>query len=159
RLVGPTDHPAKPTRGGPFPGGRPCPADPAPAGAPSRPGSRPHRSSRTGARARSTSASETEAAELLGVALPVLGDLDVEVEEDLRAEQRLDPAPGTGADLPQPRAAAADDDRLLGVARGEDDDPHVDQRWLSPAPLPPGPRLDHHRQRARQLLAGPTQRR
>src|SRR4051812_24491846 len=37
-------------------------------------------------------ASEAEALELLGVALPVLGDLDVQVEEDPLPQQRLDAA-------------------------------------------------------------------
>ena len=47
--------------------------------------------------------SEAEALQLLGVALPVLGDLDVQVEVDPLAEQRLDPPAGVGADLAQPR--------------------------------------------------------
>ena len=58
--------------------------------------------------------SEAEAAELLGVALPVLGDLDVQVEVDPRRRAApRSPCARVGADLAQPGAALADDDRLL----------------------------------------------
>ena len=46
--------------------------------------------------------SEAEALQLLGVALPVLGHLDVQVEEDLLTEQLFDADPGRRADLAQP---------------------------------------------------------
>ena len=45
--------------------------------------------------------SEAQAAELLGVALPVLGDLDVQVEVHPLAEQRLDAGARVRADLAQ----------------------------------------------------------
>jgi glucuronide carrier protein len=45
--------------------------------------------------------SEAEPLQLLGVALPVLGDLDVQVEVDLLAEQRLDPLARPRPDVPQ----------------------------------------------------------
>src|SRR5690606_38875819 len=96
--------------------------------------------------------SEAEAAELLGVALPVLRDLDVEVEVHPRAEQGLDPAPGPGADLPQPRPSAADDDGLLGVPLDEQVDVDVEQRR---APLPARSLtdlLDDDGERVRQLV-------
>src|SRR6516164_11550943 len=56
---------------------------------------------------------EPEAAELPGVALPVLGDLDVQVEVDPGSQQRLDLAAGPAADLLEPRSPRADDDGLL----------------------------------------------
>src|SRR5690606_27757178 len=50
--------------------------------------------------ARGTSpVSEPEPVQLLRVALPVLGDLDVQVEVHARAEQRLDALAGPGADV------------------------------------------------------------
>ena len=60
--------------------------------------------------------SETEPLQLFRVALPVLGHLDVEVEEDLLPEQRLDALARGRADLAQPGAAAADDDGRIGVS-------------------------------------------
>src|SRR6266508_4771683 len=57
--------------------------------------------------------SEPQAGELLGVALPLARDPDVQVEEDARAEQALQLGAGAGADLAQHRALAADQDRLL----------------------------------------------
>src|SRR5919198_1286352 len=57
--------------------------------------------------------SVTQAGELLGVALPLLGDLDVQVQEDPGAEQRLQLGAGGGADLAQQGAAATQHDRLL----------------------------------------------
>ena len=57
--------------------------------------------------------SEAELAQLLGVALPVLGDLHVQVEVDRGAQQRLDLLAGLRADVLQPRALVADDDALL----------------------------------------------
>src|SRR5271155_4728963 len=56
---------------------------------------------------------EAEAAELLGVALPVLGDLDVQVEVDPGAQESLDLVAGPGADVLQPRSPRAYDDGLL----------------------------------------------
>jgi hypothetical protein len=46
--------------------------------------------------------SEAEAAQLPGVALPVLGHLDVQVEVDSGAQERLDVPTGGGPDLLQP---------------------------------------------------------
>ena len=54
----------------------------------------------TGGRPRSRGAGEA-----LEVALPVLGDLHVQVEVDRRAEHRLDLLAGVAADLAQPAAA------------------------------------------------------
>src|SRR6476469_962442 len=51
--------------------------------------------------------SEAETLQLLGVALPVLGHLDVQVEVDLLAEQRLDGVPGPRADVLEPRTPAS----------------------------------------------------
>src|SRR5271170_6678418 len=51
---------------------------------------------------------EAEAAELLGVTLPVFGDLDVQVEVDLGAEEGLDLVASPAADVLQPGSAGAD---------------------------------------------------
>src|SRR5882757_5676097 len=56
---------------------------------------------------------EAEAAQLLGIALPVLGDLDPQVQEDLGAEQRLDLLASAGSDVLQPFALVPDQDPLL----------------------------------------------
>src|ERR1044072_83950 len=61
--------------------------------------------------------SEAELAELAGGALPVLGDLDVQVEVDRGAEHGLDLLARGGADLAEAGALVADDDPLLGVTR------------------------------------------
>src|SRR4051794_38653496 len=60
--------------------------------------------------------SETEAAQLLGVALPLFGDLDVQVEVHLRAEQCLELFTGLCPDLAQPLTLVPEDDALLAVA-------------------------------------------
>src|SRR6478736_5695484 len=60
--------------------------------------------------------SEAELAELAGVALPVLGDLDVQVEVDGDAEEGLDLLAGLGTDVAEAGALVADHDPLLRVA-------------------------------------------
>src|SRR6478736_2969381 len=97
--------------------------------------------------------SEAETLQLLGVALPVLGHLDVQVEVDLLAEERLDALARVRADLTQPGAPTSDDDRLLARALHEDVDPHVEQRLVLGAPLPRHHLLDDDGQRVRQLVA------
>src|SRR6478609_4423534 len=97
--------------------------------------------------------SEAEALELLGVALPVLGHLDVEVEVDLLPEERLDTLAGVRADLAQPGAAASDDDGLLAGALDEDVDAHVEQRLVVGPPLALHHLLDDDGERVRQLVA------
>ena len=52
-------------------------------------------------RVRTFVGSETQALQLFWVALPVLGDLDVQVEVDALAEQLLDAFAGIGPDLAQ----------------------------------------------------------
>src|SRR6185437_7764067 len=64
--------------------------------------------------------SEAQPPELLGVALPFLRHLHVQREEDARVDERLDAGAGAGADILQPRALLADDDRLLTVALHDD---------------------------------------
>ena len=96
---------------------------------------------------------EAEAAQVLGVALPVLGDPDVQVEVDPRAEQRLDLAAGPAADVLQPLALGADDDRLLARPLDVDLGVHVDQVRL---PLARAHLLDQHRDRVRELVADPS---
>src|ERR1700740_833615 len=59
---------------------------------------------------------EAETTQLLGVALPLLGDLDLQVEVDAGAEERLDLLAGTRPDLLEAGAAGTDDDRLLALA-------------------------------------------
>src|SRR5215831_16919410 len=55
---------------------------------------------------------EAEPAQLLRIPLPVLSDLDAQVEVHPGAQQRLDLVPGAGPYLLQPRPLRADDDRL-----------------------------------------------
>src|SRR5580704_12773522 len=92
---------------------------------------------------------EAEAAELLGVALPVLGDLDVQVEVDPGAQESLDLPAGAGADVLQPRSPGADDDGLLARPLHVQLGVHIGQV------VPAGVRahlLDHDRDRVRQLV-------
>src|SRR5580698_6814720 len=70
---------------------------------------------------------EPEAAELLGVTLPVLGDLDVQVEVHLGAQEGFDLVPGPAADVLQPGAPGADDDGLLARPLHIQLGVHVDQ--------------------------------
>src|SRR6266545_5448119 len=63
--------------------------------------------------------SVAEPGELLGVALPVLGDLDVQVEVDARSQYLLELGAGAGADVAEHRAAATEDDRLLAAPLDE----------------------------------------
>ena len=56
---------------------------------------------------------ETESSQLLRVALPVLGHLDMQVEIDRHSQQVLDITTCHLTDVAQPRALVADDDRLL----------------------------------------------
>src|SRR5690606_30716689 len=70
---------------------------------------------------------EAEPPELLRVALPLLRDAHVQVEVHPLTEQCLDPAARPRADVAQPRAALADDDRLLRVPLDEQVDAHVEQ--------------------------------
>src|SRR5664280_3245853 len=71
---------------------------------------------------------EAKPLQLFGIALPVLGDLDVQVEVDSLAEQRFDPLACSRADLAKTRSTLADDDGLLAGALDEDVDPHVEHR-------------------------------
>src|SRR4029078_986002 len=64
-------------------------------------------------RRRRSTVSKSPLAQLPGVALPVLGNLHVEVEVDRGAEQGLDLVPGTGADVAEAGTLVADDDALL----------------------------------------------
>src|SRR6476620_1063283 len=64
--------------------------------------------------------SESQTTQLPGVTLPVLGDLDVQVEVDRRAEHRLDVPAGGRAHLAQPRPLVPDDDPLLRPALDEE---------------------------------------
>src|SRR6478735_3485745 len=103
--------------------------------------------------------SEAEAAELLGVALPVLGHLDVQVEVHPLAEQLLDAGARVGADLAQAGPTTTDDDRLLRVALDEHVDPHVEQRLGLAAALARHDLVDDDREAVRQLVAHPLERR
>src|SRR5690625_6025255 len=78
---------------------------------------------------------EAEAPELLRVALPVLGDLDVEVEVDLGPEQAFDAAAGLRADRLESAPAAADDDRLLA---GTFDEERSEERRVGKGRRPRG---------------------
>ena len=100
---------------------------------------RPRRGARGSARPRRPSAagarSEPQLAQLLRVPLPVLGDLHMQVQEDRRAEQRLDVLAGLRADLLQPLALRADDDALLAGALDVDVGVDVQQRLVRRAVL------------------------
>src|SRR5882757_3738922 len=87
--------------------------------------------------------SEPELAQLAWVALPVLRHLDVQLEIDLGAEQRLDLAAGGGADLLEPGTALADDDALLAGPLHVEDRVHVEHVG---ATLVRDHLLDQHRQ-------------
>src|SRR6266702_7757655 len=80
-----------------------------------------------GSRAAARSVVEAEAAQLLRVALPVLGDLDPQVEVDPGAEERLDLPPRLAAHFLQPGALGADDDGLLARPFHVHQGVHVDQ--------------------------------
>src|SRR4029450_4164386 len=85
--------------------------------------------------------SAPEAGQLAGVALPVLGHLDPEIEVDLGAEQGLELGPGLGADVAQDRPAAAEHDRLLAGPLPEKESPEDQQGAPGggrPAPAPRG---------------------
>src|SRR5699024_9397951 len=100
---------------------------------------------------------EAEASEQLRVALPVLGDLDVEVEVELGTEQSLDAAAGLLDDRLEPALAAADDDRLLAGTFDEEIDMDVPQRIVLAAALPRIHLLDLHGQGMRQFVANAFQ--
>lgn len=68
-----------------------------------------------------------QSAKLFGVALPVLGDLDPQVEIDLGAQQVFDLATGRGTHLPQPGTTLADDDALLTISLDVQRGVYVDQ--------------------------------
>src|SRR5258705_6004813 len=62
---------------------------------------------------------KTQSLERRLVAAPVRPHLDDELEIHLASEQRFDLRPGPRADLPDHRAALADEDLLLGVRLDE----------------------------------------
>src|SRR3984893_19443431 len=78
--------------------------------------------------------SEAKPAKLFGVALPVFGDLDAQVEVDLGAQQLLDLGARGGTHFPQPRAALADDNALLAVPLHVEDGVHIDELIHALAP-------------------------
>src|ERR1700757_2089535 len=86
---------------------------------------------------------EAKPAKLFGIALPVLGDLDPQIEIDLGAQQLLDLAPRGGAHFAQPGTTLADHDPLLAVALDVKNRVHVDQIV---AALPRVDLVDRHRQ-------------
>src|SRR5450631_2299650 len=98
---------------------------------------------------------EAEPLQLFGIALPVLGDLDVEVKIDPLAEQRLDPLAGGGADLTKARSTFADDDCLLAGPFDEDVDPDVEQRRDLRAARPRQHLVDDDGQAVRHLVVKP----
>src|SRR5699024_9095262 len=100
---------------------------------------------------------EAEASELLRVALPVLGDLDVEVEVDLGPELAFDAAAGLRADRFESSPAGCDDDRLLSVTFDEEIDMDVPQRSVLAASLPRIHLLDLPCQGMRQFVANALQ--
>src|SRR6476469_11054677 len=97
--------------------------------------------------------SEAQLAQLARVALPVLGDLDLEVEVDGRAEEGLDLLAGGRADGAQAGALVADHDPLLGVALDVEVGHDHQQRLVVGASLAQPHLLDHDGDRVRQLVA------
>src|SRR5664279_5088790 len=95
---------------------------------------------------------EAEPLQLFGVALPVLGYLDVQVQVDPLTQQRLDPLARGGADITKARSALPDDDGLLAGPFDEDIDSDVEHRGdLRPAG--PGQHLlDDDSQTVRHLV-------
>lgn len=79
--------------------------------------SRRHRSADTGAAALGPASSrgwlEAELDQLLGVALPVLGHLYMEIQVDAGAEQRFNAFPCVRPDFTEPATPLANDDGLL----------------------------------------------
>jgi GNAT superfamily N-acetyltransferase len=101
----------------------------------------------------SPSVVKAQAAKLARVALPVLGDLDVQVEVDPRAEQRLDLPARPGADLLEAGTLGPEHDRLLALALHVELGVHVEQVRVA------GTRphlLDDHGDGVRQFVAYPV---
>lgn len=94
---------------------------------------------------------EAQTPQLLGITLPVLGDLHMQVEVDLGSEQCFDAAPGFASDRLESAAALADDDRLLAGSFDIEVDVDVPQRIVlaassrgtSPRPVRPGSGAAH----------------
>src|SRR5665811_1287800 len=96
---------------------------------------------------------KTQPPQLLGVALPLLGDLDLQVEEARRTENPLDLHPRGAADLPQSRTVLPDDDAFLAVAFDENVGAYVHQR-LVVGPVGAGHHfIDHYRNGMRKFIA------
>ena len=106
-----------------------------------------------GKRPEERAGSEAELDQLLRIALPVLGHLDVQVEVDAGAEQRLDALARVGPDLAEPGAALADDDGLLGRALHVQVDADVEERPVLGPPLTRNDLVDDDGQGVRQLVA------
>ena len=69
--------------------------------------------------------SESELAERLRIALPVLGDRDVQVKINCGAQQRLDLWSGALANESQHRASMSNDDSFLAVTFDDESDKHL----------------------------------
>src|SRR6266571_2099628 len=91
---------------------------------------------------------EPEPAKLLRVPLPVLGDLNPQIQVDPRAEERFDLLSGPAADLPEPCALGADDDGLLAWPLDVDDRVDIGEPALIGALRD---LLDQHGDRVREL--------
>src|SRR5690625_1175548 len=102
-----------------------------------------------------TPMSEPETLQELRVLLPVLRHLDVQIQVYGHPEQFLDLSTGRRAYTPEPGAALADDDRLLGGALHEHVHPHVDEPVG--AVLTGNDLVDEHRDGVRQFLTHPFQ--
>ena len=89
------------------------------------------------------------------VALPVLGDLDTQVEVNSCPHQLLDLRAGSGAYFAQPGTAFVDHNALLTVALDVADRVHVDQIVVVRTRGHP---VDHHGQRVWQLVTHPLER-
>src|SRR6266581_5847119 len=92
---------------------------------------------------------EPEPAKLLRVPLPVLGDLNPQIQVDPRAKECLDLLPGLAADLPEPCALGTNDNGLLAWPLDVHDGVNVGESAVIGAL---GHLLDHDGDRVRQLV-------
>src|SRR5699024_6071437 len=91
--------------------------------------------------------SKAQSAQLLGVTLPLLGDLDPHIEIHSATQQRLDVRAGSCPDLLESLSLAAEDDGFLTVPLDVQHRVHVDE--ILPV-LPGHHLLDRHREGMRQ---------
>ncbi len=95
---------------------------------------------------------EAQPTQLLGVALPVFGHFDAQVEEDRDPDELLDLLPGIASDLSQPSPLVADDDAFLTWPFDEERCPHIGQRTVGRSVVSRHDLLNDHRDGVRELI-------